>query len=97
MAGRWIYQIRVQGQISERWAPWFEEMAVRIDQDAGAASTTMLSGPVVDQAALFGLLHKLYNLGLPLLSVRRIEPEDNGVAFRIMDDGGNGGIEDDCK
>ncbi len=70
------YQVRVQGQISERWAHWFEEMTIDTEQDAGAAGTTVLSGPVADQAALLGLLQKLYTLGLPLLSVRRIETGD---------------------
>lgn len=63
------YQIRVRGQISERWAHWFEEMTIGAD----AAGTTVLSGPLADQAALLGLLQKLYTLGMPLLSVRRVE------------------------
>ena len=68
------YRIRVEGRLSERWKPWFDDMEVSID--AGSApETTTLTGAVVDQAALLGLLQKLYTLGLPLLLVRR---EENG-------------------
>ncbi len=63
------YQIRVQGRLSERWAHWFEEMSIEAD----AGGTTVLKGAVADQAALLGLLQKLYTLGMPLLSVRRVE------------------------
>jgi hypothetical protein len=66
----WVYEIRVQGQIGERWAPWFEEMDVRARDDTQPPTTT-LTGTVPDQAALLGLLHKLNMLGLPLLLVRR--------------------------
>ena len=73
MANQYAYQIRVQGQISERWAHRFQEMTIHLDQDTDSAETTMLSGPVPDQAALLGLLQTLYALGLPLLSVQRVE------------------------
>jgi hypothetical protein len=73
MADRGTYQIRVQGQISERWAHLFDEMSIETDQGGDAAPTSMLSGPVADQAALMGLLQTLYALGLPLLSVQRVE------------------------
>jgi hypothetical protein len=63
-----FYQIRVRGHISERWVHWFEEMTIGAD-----AATTVLKGAVADQAALLGLLQKLYTLGMPLLSVRRVE------------------------
>jgi len=76
MADRCAYQIRVQGQISERWAHWLEEMSIQVDHDTDTSTTTVLSGPVADQAALLGLLQTLYTLGLPLLSVRRLEPGD---------------------
>ena len=61
-----IYQIRVEGQIGERWAHWFDDMSLVIDDDK-----TILTGPVADQAALWGHLQKLYTLGLPLVSVER--------------------------
>ncbi len=66
------YQIQVQGWISERWADWFDDMTITVDEDDVSAVTT-LTGTVADQAALLGLLQKLYNLGLPLLLVRRRE------------------------
>lgn len=69
------YQIRVQGWISERWANWFDNMTITVtdeDEDDAPAITT-LTGTVADQAALLGLLQKLYTLGFPLLLVRRKE------------------------
>ena len=67
-------EIRVKGQIDERWSDWFEGLTItHIDQDEA-----ILSGTVVDQAALYGLLAKLRDLGLPLLSVNRIEPNLRG-------------------
>lgn len=61
-----IYEIRVKGYLSAEWSHWFDGMAVTHD-DAGH---TLLIGPVVDQAALHGLLDKVRDLGLPLLAVR---------------------------
>lgn len=77
MTHRATYQIRVQGQISKRWAHWFEEMTIQTNPGADADATSVLVGSVADQAALLGLLQKLYTLGMPLLSVRRIEPGDS--------------------
>ncbi|MBN1660546.1 MAG: hypothetical protein JXA93_19270 [Anaerolineae bacterium] len=68
----WVYEIQVQGRIGERWAHWFDDMQVSIEPGA-EPETTKLTGAMVDQAALLGVLHKLYTLGLPLLSVRREE------------------------
>jgi hypothetical protein len=65
------YEIRLQGHLSERWAAWFGEVAIRLDEDG----TTVLTCPGVDQAALYGLLKKIRSLGLPLLAVARIEPD----------------------
>jgi hypothetical protein len=61
-----IYEIWVKGYLSAEWSHWFDGMAVTHD-DAGH---TLLTGPVVDQAALHGLLDKVRDLGLPLLAVR---------------------------
>jgi hypothetical protein len=63
-----LHWICVQGQLSKRWAQWFEDMVVSIPPE-----TTALAGVMVEQAALFDVLHKLYTLGLPLLLVRREE------------------------
>lgn len=65
-------EIRVQGRIGEQWSEWFEGLSIRhTDQDE-----TVLTGCVVDQAALYGLLAKLWDLGLPLLSVVQREGDD---------------------
>jgi len=66
------YEIRLRGRLDRRWEPWFDGMTLT----AGADGTTVLSGSVVDQAALHGLLARLRDLGLPLLSVRQVEPEE---------------------
>jgi hypothetical protein len=65
------YEIRVQGVLDPRWSAWFEGLQVTSDQ----AGQTTIAGPVTDQAALHGLLAKVRDLGLPLLEVRRIDPD----------------------
>jgi hypothetical protein len=62
------YQIRIRGQLNEQWADWFAGLSIT----PGCDGDTLLTGPVVDQAALFGLLKKVRDLGLPLVSVARI-------------------------
>jgi hypothetical protein len=64
------YEIRLQGRLDARWSVWFDGLTLT----AGADGTTTLRGPVVDQAALHGLLQRLRDLGLPLLSVAQVEP-----------------------
>ena len=66
-----IYQIRVRGRLGHQWAAWFAGLAIA-PQDNG---DTLLTGPVVDQAALHGLLRRVRDLGLPLLSVIRVEED----------------------
>jgi len=63
-----VYQIRIEGQLRAEWADWFEGLSVTRQPDGA----TLLSGPVIDQAALYGLLKKARSLGMPLLSVNRI-------------------------
>jgi hypothetical protein len=65
-----VYQIRIRGRLGPRWVEWFEGLAIT----PGANGDTLLTGPVVDQAALHGLLRRVRDLGLPLLSVSRLEP-----------------------
>jgi hypothetical protein len=77
MSERPTYEIQVQGRIGERWAHWFEDMSVGAQGDEQGATTT-LTGIVADQAALLGLLQKLYTLGLPLLLVRVRLSEEEG-------------------
>ena len=68
-------EIRVKGQISEHWSQWFDEMTISY-----AGDDTVLTGNVVDQAALYGVLARLRDLGLSLLSVQFVEPEEGGEA-----------------
>jgi hypothetical protein len=65
-----MYEICVTGQLDNSWADWLEEMTI-----TAAAGYTHLRGPVIDQSALFGLLKRLHNLGLTLISVKRLEEE----------------------
>ena len=65
-----IYQIRVKGHLSRQWTDWFEGLSITLE-DSG---NTLLTGPVLDQAALHGLLKKVRDLGLPLLSVTHVTP-----------------------
>jgi hypothetical protein len=64
------YEVRLDGRLDERWAGWFDGMTVTTDGDG----TTTLRGPLVDQAALHGLLRRVHALGLALVSVTRLDP-----------------------
>jgi hypothetical protein len=66
-----VYEIRLKGQIDKRWAAWFDGLTVTNTEDG----ETVLVGPVIDQTALHGLLAKVRDLNLPLLSVKHIELE----------------------
>jgi len=68
------YEIRIKGQLAARWAAWFDGMTLTTDDDG----ITVLEGPVVDQAALHGLLYKVRDLGLPLLSVTQLDKPHQG-------------------
>lgn len=63
-----MYEIRLKGHLDSRWAGWFGGLTITLEENGD----TLLTGPVVDQAALFGLLRKVRDVGLTLLSVRRL-------------------------
>jgi hypothetical protein len=63
------YEIRVKGHLDARWVAWFDGMTLTPDGDG----TTLIHGPVVDQAALHGLLAKVRDVGLPLVSVTQVD------------------------
>ncbi len=64
------YEIRIAGHLSPQWANWFEGLTVTLEEDGN----TLLAGPLDDQSALHGLLKKIRDLGLPLLSVNQVPP-----------------------
>ena len=64
------YEIRVKGVLDRRWTAWFEDLEIASDHNQ-----TVISGPVLDQAALHGLLNRVCDLGLVIVSVRRLGPE----------------------
>jgi hypothetical protein len=72
------YEIRLAGRLDPRWAASFDGMALV----SGTDGTTVIRGPVADQASLHGLLARLRDLGLPLLSVAQVEPEEPGPVNR---------------
>ena len=65
-----LYEIRVKGHLADRWVDWFGDLTIRLEENGD----TVLTGPVIDQAALHSLLRKVRDLGMPLLSVNRVEP-----------------------
>ena len=65
-----VYQIRIKGHLGRQWAVWFEGLTITLEEDGN----TLLTGPVIDQAALHGWLKRVRDLGMPLLSVNSVEP-----------------------
>jgi hypothetical protein len=69
-AGTMVYEIRVKGHLGPQWIDWFEGLAITLEEDGDM----LLTGPIIDQAALYGLLKKVRDLGIPLVSVNSVEP-----------------------
>ena len=63
-----VYQLRIKGHLGQRWMDWFEGLTITLEEDG----TTLLNGPVLDQSALHGILKKVRDLGMPLLSVNSV-------------------------
>ena len=66
-----VFQFRIQGHLSQQWQDWFEGLIATLEEDGN----TLLSGPVLDQSALHGILKKIRDLGMPLLSVNSVDPD----------------------
>ncbi len=67
-----IYQVRIKGHLNRAWTDWFEDLTITLEEDG----STLLTGPVIDQAALHGLLKKVRDLGLPLVSVVQVQLDE---------------------
>ena len=70
-----LYEIRLKGHLDDHWAGWFEGLTITLEENG----STLLSGPLADQAALHGILKKVRDLGLTLLSVNSVEPDTREV------------------
>jgi hypothetical protein len=68
-----VYEIRIGGRLGSQWMDWFEGLAISVE----ASGNTLITGPVADQAALFGLLKKVRDLGIPLVSVIPLETDQS--------------------
>jgi hypothetical protein len=66
-----VYQIRIKGHLAGQWTEWFGGLTITLE----ANGDTLLTGPVADQAALFGLLRKVRDLGMPLIAVSKVDPK----------------------
>ena len=65
-----VFEIRIRGHLNDRWAVWFEGLTITLEDNGD----TLLTGPVIDQAALHGVLKRVRDLGMPLVSVSPVEP-----------------------
>ena len=71
-----VYQIRLKGHLDSQWTDWFDGLTITLEEDGD----TLLTGPVIDQAALHGLLKKVRDLGMPLVSVSPVEPDQPDIS-----------------
>lgn len=70
-----VYQIKIEGHLGQQWTDWFDGLTITLEDDGD----TVLTGPLIDQAALHGLLKKVRDLGTPLVSVIRVKPSQADV------------------
>ena len=71
-----VYQVRIKGHLGGQWKDWFGGLTITLEGNG----ETLLTGPVIDQAALHGLLRRVRDLGIPLVSVNRVEPSQADAA-----------------
>lgn len=65
-----VFHIRIKGHLGQQWAGWFDGLTITLEEDGN----TLLSGPVIDQSALHGIVKKIRDLGMPLISVNPVDP-----------------------
>ena len=71
-----VYEIRIEGELGDMWAEWFQDLSIRKESnDERGYPVTVLYGPIPDQPALHGVLNKIRDLNLTLISVRKCEPD----------------------
>ena len=71
-----IFQIKIKGHLGPQWMEWFEGLSITLEEDGN----TLLAGPVTDQAALHGILKKVRDLGMPLLSVNSVGTDSQNMS-----------------
>jgi hypothetical protein len=76
-----VYEIRIKGYLDSQWADWFEGLSITLKENGD----TLLTGPVIDQAALHGLLKKVRDLGMPLVSVNRVQLNETNSSRSIKE------------
>jgi hypothetical protein len=72
------YEIKIQGQLDDRWAGWFHDVRITIEQSDDRRTITTLNCPAIDQAKLRGILKKIWDLNLTIISVWRVTDSTNG-------------------
>ena len=77
-----VFQITVKGHLGSQWSEWFEGMTISLEENG----ETTITGPVIDQPALHGLLKKVRDLGLPLISVNQVKPDQSDTCDSEQED-----------
>jgi hypothetical protein len=85
-----VYQIKLQGRLDAGWSDWFDGMALTLEDGAGGSPITTLTGAVEDQSALHGLLARISDLNLPLISVTQLESTQGDPAMKVRSTMKNG-------
>ena len=80
-----VYEIRIKGHLDSEWSDWFDNLSITQEEDG----VTLLTGPFVDQAAFYGLLKRLNEFCLPLISFKKIEPDSNELQRKVNEDNRN--------